>query len=186
MVHGRDTIKSRHLLQSGKTIQLAFCLTYSISMNIHQFRVFLSSFASFAFHLRFESCQGDMLRSQVALYVCMHLKCDMPLAGGNAVLGGAGGDGGDFNGNFANGGDFNSGDFSGNGDVAIGDNGNGGAGGNAYGGESAHDAFFTAALSCYHAFQGSTYYCYTAILPCLGILSCALLDPSEVMLLANF
>ena len=87
-----------------------------------------------------------MLPSQANLYVRMHLKCDMPLAGGNAVLGGAGGDGGDFNGNFASGGDFNSGDFSGNGGVAIGDNGNGGAGGNAYGGKSAHHA--SALLHC--------------------------------------
>ena len=54
---------------------------------------------------------------------------------GNAVVGGAGGDGGDFNGNFANGGDDNSGDLSGNGGIAVGDNGNGGDGGNAVGGE---------------------------------------------------
>ena len=68
------------------------------------------------------------------------------LAGNNAVLGSAGGDGGDGNGNTANGGDFNSGDFSGNGGIAIGDNGNGGAGGNAIGGESDHCTL----LSCQH------------------------------------
>ena len=50
-------------------------------------------------------------------------------------MGGAGGDGGDNNGNKANGGDNNSGDFSGNGGVAVGNNGNGGIGGDAIGGE---------------------------------------------------
>ena len=50
-------------------------------------------------------------------------------------MGGAGGDGGDFNGNVASGGDDNSGDLSGNGGIAVGDNGNGGSGGDATGGE---------------------------------------------------
>ena len=49
-------------------------------------------------------------------------------------MGGAGGNGGNRNGNVANGGNNNSGSRSGNGGIAFGNNGNGGNGGGAVGG----------------------------------------------------
>lgn len=74
-----------------------------------------------------------------------------PVSGNNAVVGGAGGDGGDGNGNVANGGDDNSGDFSGNGGFAVGDNGNGGTGGTAIGGRPGHCALLSVPASMHAA-----------------------------------